>query len=69
MKKIVPVALILMSVVYWYVFARFVPPPLAISRDTTYFTDLKEIDGTISLVPSINALRRIPPDDNAAIEC
>ncbi len=69
MKKIVPGLLIVMSVVYWYVFARFVPPPpLVISRETTYFTDLKEKDGRITLAPSINALRRVSPDDNAAIE-
>lgn len=57
------------SIIYWYMFMRFIPPPpLTVSRETTYFTDLKEKDGRITLVPSINALRRVPPDDNAAIE-
>jgi len=69
MKKILPALLILLSVVYWYVFARFVPPPpLAISRETTYFTDLKEVDGRYSLVSSINELYHLPPEENALIE-
>jgi len=56
------------SIIYWYMFMRFIPPPpLTVSRETTYFTDLKEKDGRFALAASLNALYRFPPEDNAAI--
>jgi hypothetical protein len=68
MKRLLPPLLIIGTIVYWYMFMRFIPPPpLTVSRETTYFTDLKEKDGRFGLASSLNALYRLPPEDNAAI--
>ncbi|PKL50614.1 MAG: hypothetical protein CVV42_02495 [Candidatus Riflebacteria bacterium HGW-Riflebacteria-2] len=69
MKKIFPVLLGALVIFYWYVFMRFVPPPpLAVSRETTYFTDLTEKNGRYNLASSLNALYHLPPEENGAIE-
>jgi len=48
---------------------RFVPPPpLEISRETTYFTELPIKDGKVKLAAAMNKLRNVPPEDNTAIE-
>jgi hypothetical protein len=69
MKKSILILLPILSIVYWHVFMRFVPPPpLVISRETTYFTDLTKKDGKLVLVPSINAMRHLSAEENGAIE-
>ncbi len=68
MKKIFGL-IILLSVPYWYFFIRFVPPPpLKISRETTYFTKLIRTKNTIDLAETLNHNLFLKPEHNAAVE-
>lgn len=70
MKRLFLIFLPVLSLLYWYFFLRFVPlPPLQISRETTYFTDVEKLpDGKVSLANSINRQFAVKPEENAAIE-
>lgn len=70
MKRIFMLLLPVIFCVYWFFFLRFLPPPpLEISRETTFFTDVEmRADGKVPLAPALNRLYGAKPENNAVIE-